>query len=1271
MHILDLLASAALTDPDQIAIEYYTPDLSLIERCSYQELSARAHEIETSLREAGVRRGSVVSLRLPKCPLWIAAMWGCWRAGAVILPLSPSQPTTRSLVILEDAQASVELSCDAQGSLIITHHMTCSQTDPDLGHQNEVERTPDDPAYLIYTSGSTGRPKGVRVSHQGLPLVLTQQVEAFGYTAQTRSLWLLSPQFDASLSDVGVSLVAGATLCIISEDEEYTHPLSGDLMSTLQHLQITHLDLPPASLSLYDPHDTPECLQHLTIGGEAAPVEVVRQWAKRLRLVNVYGPTEATICTSLVRCDPDTWRDHDIGQPLRGVRYLIVDDALSVLTPEQDLPLPSEREGESPPKRCVEGELLIGGETLAIGYQDVELTQERFVILNGERWYRTGDRVRHEEGRYLFRGRLDRQLKRSGALISPEEVEVILQAHSWVGAAAVLGVETSISRGQVSALYAILEFKDSPATDFLHQGGLLSTALITDLGSWMRRHLPEWMCPTHWRWTSELPRLSSHKINYEALRRKFHSEMSDSTTSPQDHEHMLEDDLLRLWRRCLDQPQLGLDADFFAEGGDSLALIDLTLSAQAQGILLSWPLIQRAPTPRQCAALLQEMKRHPQIMGGAKSVDELSKHVALKRAQGSGSTPHQAHSPYKEPQHLRDCYLVTGASGYLGAHLIERLVSLNAEARVIALVRSATHAEGITKLERALTTYQLHLAESDWVRVEVVLGDVSRARLGLEPPLWDRLAHSVTHIFHSAAVVHLTRLYDELAPTNVDGLMTILELQRSGPLKVLNYCSTLSVFVSTDQNQGLLFEEDDLLGVGRVYGGYAQSKWVAERILWERDDEHTPSRIFRLGLLTANSITHVSSTHDYLARFIAGLIELGGIPEGPRDQLRFDMTPVDYAAHAMVTLGTAQPQTLQGRRVYHIANSPGLSLDDMTLALREWGIALADLTSSEWTQLTQSIAGRAPTAQLTLMGLCRLDTPARFQAHRALDLFQATETRFDDQNTRADLQRLGSDVAPPTPSRNLFSLSLGGLRLSQPIVAWMRGLNTASEGDDFEAISSAWTGRSICVVGPESSGKTTLCAQLRRALDEPEHHGVPESLSAVISSKKGAIVVPEVARRYIEALSDLERCEAPALSPDDFRRIAEGQTRLEYVMRNEANMRGLGWIISDTCALMTQLWAQVLVDPSQETPDLSQWISRERFDLYLLLAPDLDWARDEVRYQPQEQARASFFQACEEALRKRDLSYVVIRGQGAARRATALEALAELEAGHVISPAGT
>ncbi len=379
----------AIAERSPAATAVIANDASLTQR----ELVDRSQALATRLAAAGVCAGDVVALSLGRTSHHVVAMLAAWRLGAAFLPLDPAAPPARREALLAETRARVHATL--AGSSVALESLPRAAP---LGAP--AERL----AYVVATSGSTGAPKCVRVSHRGLVPMLDAQIAAFGLAPGKRAGAVLSFAFDASISDVGTALLAGATLVVPA-----AMPPPAQLASFLAVHRITHADLPPSILAHVDPATLPPTLETVVIGGEVAPARALCAWARVVRVVNVYGPTEATICTHLGVVDPEAWTEPLLGHPLPHVVQRIED-----------------------------GELWLGGPAVALGYVDrPELERAKFCADERGRWFRTGDRVESAGDRLVFRGRIDRQLKLRGQLVAPEELEASLHEHAAVRECAV------------------------------------------------------------------------------------------------------------------------------------------------------------------------------------------------------------------------------------------------------------------------------------------------------------------------------------------------------------------------------------------------------------------------------------------------------------------------------------------------------------------------------------------------------------------------------------------------------------------------------------------------------------------------------------------------------------------------------------------------------------------------------------------------------------------------------------------------------------------
>jgi thioester reductase-like protein len=221
-------------------------------------------------------------------------------------------------------------------------------------------------------------------------------------------------------------------------------------------------------------------------------------------------------------------------------------------------------------------------------------------------------------------------------------------------------------------------------------------------------------------------------------------------------------------------------------------------------------------------------------------------------------------------------------------------------------------------------------------RVRAVVGDLERPRFGLSEREWDELADAVDCVFHCAAWVNSVLPYSTLRSANLLGTTEVLRFVQRGRPKRLHYASTLSVFVDTDRNTGSAMEADDLTATKWVRGGYAQTKWAAERLV---QMSGVPASIYRLGLITGDTVSGKMPGRDELSLFLRSLAVAGEYPADVNPLI--DITPVDYAAAAMAQLSLGECGT------FHIANPRPASLADIVAAMSDNGVSLTPRAGSK------------------------------------------------------------------------------------------------------------------------------------------------------------------------------------------------------------------------------------------------------------------------------------------------------------------------------------
>ncbi|MDX5569996.1 amino acid adenylation domain-containing protein, partial [Streptomyces sp. ID05-04B] len=551
--VVELFETWVARAPDAVAI------VADGERLTFAELDARANRLAHYLIGQGVGAESVVGLALPRGVGMIAGILAVWKSGAGYLPLDAAQPTERVAFAMKDSRAALVVTTEeildelpsvgvrlvaVDGALVRMQLAGLPETAPGIAPQ------PDGLAYVIYTSGSTGRPKGVAVTHGGVANYVASVPGRIGFDVPGGRYALLQAQAtDLGNTVVFASLTSGGELHVLPE-EAVTDPAL--VAGYLTEHRIDFLKAVPSHLAALASVAGAEGVlpaRSLVLGGEAASPELVRELVERAgeaAVFNHYGPTETTIGVATTRLSAD---DAGVGLvPVGNTRFYVLDEALR--------PVPV----------GVAGELYVAGAQVARGYvQRPGLTAERFVanpFEPGVRMYRTGDRARWTaDGRVVFLGRTDEQVKVRGYRVELGEAQSVAAAYPLVAQAAVVAREGVPGETRLVA-YVVA---DDPDED--------SSGLPAAVREFMARRLPEHMVPSAVVVLGELPLTGNGKLDRKALPAPDYGNSSAGTGR---RAASLQEELLCLaFAEVLGLESVGVDDDFFDLGGHSLLAVRL------------------------------------------------------------------------------------------------------------------------------------------------------------------------------------------------------------------------------------------------------------------------------------------------------------------------------------------------------------------------------------------------------------------------------------------------------------------------------------------------------------------------------------------------------------------------------------------------------------------------------------------------------------------------------------------------------------------------
>ncbi|HEY0736083.1 MAG TPA: amino acid adenylation domain-containing protein, partial [Herpetosiphonaceae bacterium] len=557
--IHDLFTAQASQTPDAVAIVFADVQLT------YAELERRANQLAQLLRAGDVRAESIVGVCIERSAEAVVALLAVLKTGAGYLPLDPEYPHERLNYMIQHASITALITRQALLPELPAFVGTIICVDRDAA---PIERQPATPppveiqpqqlAYLIYTSGSTGRPKGVVVSQQALANHALAFVRRYALKPGDRVLQFASLSFDVSAEELFPTLIAGATVVFCPPEIRSSLP---DLLAFAAAERVTVMNLPAPVWHewsvMIDQAEVvwPGWLRLLIIGSSPISTEQLERWqatvGDRVRWINAYGPTEATIAATMYEpsAEPEAARSPivPIGRPIDRVRVYVLDTA------RQPVPI------------GVPGELYIGGDGLARGYfDDPALTAAMFVPdpfgNSGSRLYRTGDLARYRsDGNLEFLGRIDHQVKLRGFRIELAEIEAVLQQHPAVQAAVVLLRE---DRAGDARLIAYLVPADG------------DTLVWADVRSLVATQLPAYMIPADAVVLPALPQTPSGKIDRAALPAPEQSGRAETNAvvAPRTPIEAL---LVQIWIEVLGSEPIGVTDHFFELGGHSLLATQL------------------------------------------------------------------------------------------------------------------------------------------------------------------------------------------------------------------------------------------------------------------------------------------------------------------------------------------------------------------------------------------------------------------------------------------------------------------------------------------------------------------------------------------------------------------------------------------------------------------------------------------------------------------------------------------------------------------------
>ena len=915
LTITKLFEDVVVNHPNDTALVFDGKELS------YKELNDKANYLANILRNNGIGRNEFVGIIAYRSFEMIISMLAILKAGAAYLPIDPSYPKERINYMLENSDCSLLLVSpqiyvdDYDVSSLIVDIEKLGNLEDNLQNINQ----PDDLAYTIYTSGSTGKPKGVKIKHESIINTLIWRKNYYDFDSSFTTLQIPSFSFDSSVEDIFTSLISGGKLILLKQNNtNYDLPMIYEL---IRKYKVNHILAVPSFYNVILNELTNELYDAkiFTVAGEGFAEELVTKHFEllpKVRLVNEYGPTENSVCSTFYEFDKDHTKIK-IGVPIDNCAcYLLNEDQM--LQPYN-----------------VKGELYVSGPGLAEGYiKNEELTSERFVpnpyydesfekegISGSPLMYKTGDIcVQDEDGLFTYLERADFQVKYNGYRINLGEIEdVISRVSKNPNVVVVLK-----NNGDKNALIAYIETQKS--------------INVNNIKNEISKYLPHYMIPKEIYSLSKFPVTPNRKIDRLALQTM---DIQSKTTNIIEPRNLLDKTILDIWKQVLNVDKISIDTSIFDIGGDSLSIIAI------QSLLFKVGIHTK----------VQDLFENPTILELSDFIKSISDEQNEKEADHSKPYPRlftdNIESIKKAPDKWPKGVFLTGSTGFLGAHILNELMKNDNINHVYCIVREKPKKSAEDRIKEVLNFY----FDGKWIdeigkKLIILKGDLSREMFGLNPSKYKELFVRSDAIINCASLVKHFGLYDLFYNSNVLTVQNLITFAKEA-LCPINHISTTSVsgnYLVKNDLKCDFTENDFYIGQNYKDNVYIRSKFEAENLLFKAQQENVKVNIFRVGNImprTSDNKFQINSFDNAYYKRIHGFANIGILPENIKTQ-QLEFSPVDCCAKAIVSLIKYE------NKVFHIQNDNTIDMSILLKILEKNGKSIQFVSPEEFRESIQN-----------------------------------------------------------------------------------------------------------------------------------------------------------------------------------------------------------------------------------------------------------------------------------------------------------------------------
>lgn len=902
----ELFTEQAEKTPDKIALVFED------KKFTYRELDEMSNSLAHFLREKGIKPGDVVPIISKRSWHVIVAMLGVLKAGGAYMPIDPSNPTDRIRYMIKDADAKLVLKYRYTDELLIDK---ISLDTFDFNYNIEKiasVSSSQDRCYVLYTSGTTGTPKGIEILHYNLAnFVNSNEKNIYQYYAIKNGNMMLAGTvftFDISVFEIFMSLLNGISITLANDDEINSPRYIAKL---IQRNSIDILQCTPTKMRMMLSNDSLKSalkkLNVIMIGAEKFTYDLYQEISAytNATVFNGYGPTEATIGVTFKKVNSD---DITIGKPIANTQIYILD------TDGNPLPI------------GVAGELCIAGEGVGKGYINrPDLTAERFVPNpfdteenhHGTVLYHTGDLACwREDGEIEYLGRIDTQVKIRGLRIELGEIESVMGTVEGIELTAVADKRDGDNRQYLVGYYTAKEEIDEKK-----------------LREHLSKQLPKYMIPNYFMRLDVMPMTPSGKTDRKNLPVPIFNGQAAEYIAPGT---ITEKTLCHLLEELLHMEHVGIQDDFFDNGGDSLTAIEYTAKAHSMGIYFALQNVFDYPTVQLLCDFLEK--------GEASKVDYKASDFDKYQKLFKRNRIEESFVPKKK---ALGNILLTGATGFLGAHVLDCLMREEA-GKIYCLVRSEKKGGCHERVCRILQYYFGNQYDAEFDRrIILIEGDIESENLS------ENMPEDVQTVIHTAASVSHYGSYEYFHRVNVEGTCHIVNYAKQAGAKLI-HISTLSVsgnsmaddFTAYRSEEEKFFDETSLYIEQPLVNVYIHSKFEAETVVYDAMLEGLDAKVVRVGNLTNRAVDYKfqpNYTQNAFLTRVKAVLEFGLFPDY-LIPLYSEFSPVDLTAEGIMKIAWYADKQC----IFHLNSNRPIYFDRLLEVVHELGISMKVVDGAEF-----------------------------------------------------------------------------------------------------------------------------------------------------------------------------------------------------------------------------------------------------------------------------------------------------------------------------------